>query len=203
MVAASSDRHLGIGFNAANAGAHRGEWGENIHGKAIMAARERLRLESAETPEIFAQYDTRPGAHRLYESLRLENSDKVALARGLGRQSRRDGDSKIPERVKKSANAKRAELSGEDVAETPRKQEVESHVAGTADRRMSSASEQVPAWRRIAGKCRTGGPLTLEQALEVKREWCKAGRKKETLTVVHRNAERIILQAEWDGRIRY
>lgn len=41
-----TDRIWGVGFSAADAEQHRGEWGENRLGKALMSVRERLRRES-------------------------------------------------------------------------------------------------------------------------------------------------------------
>lgn len=41
--ASPEDRIWGVGFDAANAESHRNEWGENRLGKAIMAARRRLK----------------------------------------------------------------------------------------------------------------------------------------------------------------
>lgn len=45
--AASRDRVWGIGYTAKHAMSHRKHWGENRLGKALMAVRERLRIEEA------------------------------------------------------------------------------------------------------------------------------------------------------------
>lgn len=44
--AAKMDRVWGIGFSAKDALSHRGQWGENRLGKALMEAREHLRLDN-------------------------------------------------------------------------------------------------------------------------------------------------------------
>ncbi|KAF6802889.1 hypothetical protein CMUS01_15232 [Colletotrichum musicola] len=46
--AASKDRVWGIGYTAKHAMAHQDDWGENLLGKALMAARERLRTDEGE-----------------------------------------------------------------------------------------------------------------------------------------------------------
>lgn len=45
VEASPTDRIWGVGFGAAHAGEHRGEWGENRLGKALMSVRARLREE--------------------------------------------------------------------------------------------------------------------------------------------------------------
>ncbi len=46
MVEASPfDRIWGVGYDAANAESNRGNWGENLLGKALMRVRDRLQAE--------------------------------------------------------------------------------------------------------------------------------------------------------------
>ncbi|KAH7318369.1 hypothetical protein B0I35DRAFT_512001 [Stachybotrys elegans] len=55
--AASKDRVWGIGYTAKHAMHHRQHWGENRLGKALMAVRERLRLEDRHTTERYRPWE--------------------------------------------------------------------------------------------------------------------------------------------------
>jgi len=44
------DRNLGIGFRANAAEENRNEWGQHVHGKVVMHARERIRQEMNRIP---------------------------------------------------------------------------------------------------------------------------------------------------------
>lgn len=49
VEASPEDRIWGIGFDAANANAHRDEWGENLLGKALSRVRQRIREADAKS----------------------------------------------------------------------------------------------------------------------------------------------------------
>lgn len=49
VEASPHDRIWGVGYGASNADENRGEWGENLLGKALMRVRDRLRTEEDNT----------------------------------------------------------------------------------------------------------------------------------------------------------
>ena len=51
VEASPYDRIWGVGYGAANAEANRGNWGENLLGKALMRVRSRLQAEEINTTD--------------------------------------------------------------------------------------------------------------------------------------------------------
>lgn len=51
VEASPYDRIWGVGYGASNAEANRGNWGENLLGKALMKVRERLHAEEDHTTD--------------------------------------------------------------------------------------------------------------------------------------------------------
>ncbi len=58
VEASPSDRIWGVGYRAANAAANRGNWGENLLGKALMRVRDRLHAEEAKTTDVDGEKET-------------------------------------------------------------------------------------------------------------------------------------------------
>lgn len=51
VEASPYDRIWGVGYGAANAEFHRGDWGENLLGKALMRVRDQLHAEEENTTD--------------------------------------------------------------------------------------------------------------------------------------------------------
>ncbi|KAK4543029.1 hypothetical protein LTR36_006027 [Oleoguttula mirabilis] len=90
--ARATDFHCGIGYTADVAKkTPRSQWGQNLLGKAIMKARDRIRREILLDPDCYAGYDTRAGAHRLLEKQRAPARKVERAMAGLGARIRPPG----------------------------------------------------------------------------------------------------------------